>query len=74
MELNSRQPVPRPQPSDSERTYLCQRLDRLNSLVANLEKQAGTSSGMRAALLLARADRHRMRADRIRAYLRSKGP
>jgi hypothetical protein len=60
--------------TDYERAYLCQRLDRLNSLVANLEKQAGTSSGMRAALLLARADRHRMRADRIRAYLRSKGP
>jgi hypothetical protein len=70
VELNSRQPVPRPQPSDSERTYLCQRLDRLNSLIADLEQQATFSRGMRAQLLLARAEKHRLRADRIRAYLR----
>jgi hypothetical protein len=59
--------------SETERAYLCQRLDRLNGLAADLEEQAAISRGMRARLLLARAEKHRLRADRIRGYLRARG-
>jgi hypothetical protein len=69
--LKSRQS--RPPMSEVERIYLCQRLDRLNSLIADLERQAALSGGMRTQLLLARAQKNRMRADRIRHYLRAMG-
>jgi hypothetical protein len=63
----------RPYLPEPERVYLCQRLDHLNNVVAGLEKQAGVSRAMRAQRLLARADKHRTRAEWIRAYLRAMG-
>lgn len=65
--------TPRPQPPELERRYLCQRLDHLTNVIANLESQADLSSGMRAQRLLARAAKHRARAERIRVHLRATG-
>ena len=64
---------PRPEPAEPERHYLCQRLDYLNNVIANLETQAELSNGMRAQRLRARAAKHRARAERIRAHLRATG-
>ena len=69
----SEPPRPRPQPPEPERHYLCQRLDYLNDVIANLETQSAMSSGMRAQRLRARAAKHRARAERIRAHLRATG-
>ena len=57
--------------SELERIYLCQRLDRLNGLAATFEKRATAARGPYAQTLLIRADKYRMCANRIRAYLRT---
>ncbi len=62
-----------PQIAEAERVYLCRRLNHLNQVIANLEHQAGMSTGMRAQRLLTRAGKHRLRAERIRAHLRATG-
>jgi hypothetical protein len=64
---------PRSHLPEPERAYLCRRLDHLNHVIANLESQAAVSTGMRAQRLLARAAKHRDRAERIRAHLRARG-
>ena len=62
-----------PLPTDAERAYLCRRLDRLNGLIAVLEAGAAAATGPAAEELAARAGKHRERAGRIRAHLRSLG-
>ena len=64
---------PQPQLPVTERVYLCRRLDHLNHVIANLEELAAISTGMRAQQLLARAGKHRARAERIRSHLRARG-
>ena len=56
-----------------ERLYLHRRVVALEALAARLEQRAAAMAPPDAAFLLGRATKHRVRADRLRAYVRSTG-